>query len=144
MITVDVNKLDLLDLTSTEDDKQHCRVTFPLLGAHGTKDTATVYFELNPGDNLGRHTDSAEELLFIVEGNVTVFVGDEIKEVSAGSIAVVPKMIPHDIRNTGATAAKVLGIFGGANNIIATFEKGWQPQGEKVVNTAALVEQPQE
>jgi quercetin dioxygenase-like cupin family protein len=144
MITVDLNKLDLLDLTSTEDEKQHCRVTFPLLGAHGTKDTATVYFELNSGDNLGRHTDSAEELLLVLEGNVKAFIGDESKEVSAGSIAVVPKMVPHDLKNTGITTAKVLGIFGGANNIVSTFDKGWQPNGEKVVSTAALVEQPQE
>jgi len=141
MITADLNNLDLFEFTAQEDPKQHCKVTFPLLGAHGTKDTATVYFELEPGDSVGRHTDSAEELLLIMEGQVEAFVGEERVEAHAGHLLVVPKMVPHDVKNIGDTRAKVLGFFGGANHIVATFDQGWLPEGENVVSTAAVTQQ---
>lgn len=138
MVTVNLNKLELNELMAKEDEKQHCKATFPLLGAHGAQKLATVYFELEPGDNIGRHTDSAEEILLLVQGNVHATIGEETAEMSEGSMALVPVMVPHDIKNTGNTTAKILGIFGGANHIEATFDKGWLPEGENVVNTAAM------
>ena len=63
MNTVDLNNLELTEFTGKNDRTQHCLATFPMFGAYGTEHSATVYFELEPGDNLGRHTDSAEELL---------------------------------------------------------------------------------
>lgn len=136
MTTVNLNQLELLEFTGKENAKQHCRSTFPLLGAHGTKNTATVYFELEPGDHLGRHTDSAEELLFILEGDVEVTIGEEKGKVSQGTIALVPQMVPHDLRNIGTSKAKVLGFFGGANNIVATFDEVWLPLNTNQVDTA--------
>lgn len=141
MITTKLNELELNEFIAKDDPKQHCKATFPLVGAHGTVNSATVYFELEPGDNLGRHTDSAEELLLVLEGEVEASVGDETSAMTAGNIAVVPVMVPHDIRNTGDTKARVIGFFGGANNIVATFEKGWLPEGDHVVDTAAVFEQ---
>jgi len=141
MITTNLTKLELSALTSKADSFQQCRVTFPLLGAHGTKKSATVYFELEPGDHLGKHTDSAEELLYVIEGEVQVTIDSETSDLGQGSIAMVPEMVPHDVKNTGSKRAKVLGFFGGANNIVATFEHAWEPAGEKVVDTAAMSEQ---
>jgi len=48
MTTVNLNELELNEFRGKQDKNQHC--------------LATVYFELQPGDHLGRHTDSAEEL----------------------------------------------------------------------------------
>jgi quercetin dioxygenase-like cupin family protein len=139
MTIVNLNQIELNEFIGKEDEKQHCKATFPLFGAHGTQDLATVYFELAPGDNLGMHTDSAEELLVILEGELTASIGKEYSQVAKRDIALVPKMVPHDIRNTGSTTAKVLGVFGGANNIVATFEKEWLPTYSNVVDTALLV-----
>lgn len=96
----------------------------------------TVYFEIEPGDHLGRHTDSAEELLLILEGEMEVTIGDEKSAASKGTIALVPPMVPHDLRNIGTSKAKVLGFFGGANNIVATFDEVWLPTNSNTVNTA--------
>jgi quercetin dioxygenase-like cupin family protein len=139
MTTVNLNQIELNEFIGKEDEKQHCKASFPLFGAHGTKDLATVYFEIKPGDNLGMHTDSAEELLVILEGELTAIVGNEYSQVTKGDIALVPKMVPHDIRNTGNTTARVLGVFGGANNIVATFEKDWLPTYSNVVDTSLLI-----
>lgn len=136
MTTVNLNQLELTEFTGKDNPKQHCRATFPMLGAHGTQHSATVYFELEPGDHLGRHTDSAEELLLILEGEVEVSIGEEKGKVSQGTITLVPKMAPHDLRNIGSKTARVLGFFGGANNIVATFDEVWLPTNSNMVDTA--------
>ena len=138
MTTVNLNTLELNEFIAKEDSSQHCRATFPLIAAHGTQNIATVYFELEPGKNLGMHTDSAEELLVVLEGEMTATIGGETTIAGKGNIALVPVMVPHDIKNTGNTPAKILGVFGGANNIVATFEKEWLPTHSNVVDTAML------
>ena len=138
MISVNLNQLELNEFVGIEDNSQHCKATFPIIGAHGSEKLAAVYFELSPGDQLGRHTDSAEELLFIVEGKVEVEVGDEISEISSPSIALVPTMVPHNLRNIGESKAKVMGFFGGANNIVATFEQAMLPINTNVVDTSLM------
>ena len=136
MITSDLNQLELTEFTAKTRARQRCRATFPLLGAHGTVDTATVYFELAPGDELGSHTDSAEELLLIYSGEAEVTVGNETSKLSKGQLAVVPKLVPHNLRNKGSETVKVLGFFGGANNIVSVFEDVWMPIGSNVVSTS--------
>jgi uncharacterized RmlC-like cupin family protein len=41
-------------------------------------------------------------------------VGEERALVSAGSLAVVPALVPHDIRNTGSIPLRVVGFFAGS------------------------------
>jgi quercetin dioxygenase-like cupin family protein len=138
MEKANINSLELTEFTGKHDPVQHCHATFPLFGAHGTQSTATVYFELEPGDILGRHTDSAEELLFILEGEVEAEVDGETASLVSGDIALVPKMAPHNLSNKGTTRAKVLGIFGGANQIVATFDQPWLPVDSNTVDTAKM------
>lgn len=138
MLTVNLNKLELTEFTGKTNSRQHCRASFPLLGVMGSKNSAAVYFELQPGDHLGRHTDSAEESLLILAGEVEVSVGEEKGKLAKGEIAVVPMMVPHDLRNIGKETAKVLGFFGGANNIVATFDEVWLPTNSNVVDTARM------
>ncbi|NBC83712.1 MAG: cupin domain-containing protein [Bacteroidetes bacterium] len=138
MTTASLNNIELNELTAVNDAKQHCKATFPLIGAHGSKQLATVYFEIEPGDNLGSHTDSAEELLVILDGHLEATIGQEKGEVRKGEIVLVPEMVPHDFKNIGSTKARILGVFGGVNNIVATFDKDWLPLHTNVVDTAQL------
>jgi len=138
MKKVNLNQLELTEFTGKNDTAQHCLATFPLFGVHGTENTATVYFELEPGDALGRHTDSAEELLLVLEGNVEAEVRGETAPLTIGDIALVPKMVPHNIVNTGSSKARILGFFGGANHIVATFEKTWLPTDSNRVDTSKM------
>jgi quercetin dioxygenase-like cupin family protein len=138
VITADLNQLELMDFTVQSNEKLRCKATFPLLGAMGTKDCCAVYFELAPGNELPRHTDSAEEVLYILEGEAEASVGDESARVKQGQLVVVPKMAPHGVRNVGDTTVRVLGFFGGANNFVATFEETWDQVNSNVVDTAAM------
>ena len=75
MLSVNLNELPLRTTWTKDEPKQRAHSTFPLLMARENEYTSTVYVELNPGDQLGTHTDSAEEILFIFDGTVEVTVG---------------------------------------------------------------------
>ena len=84
MISAKIDELELLEGSYEDDPTMRVRVNFPFYVGTGTKNTAVVYFELEPGHRLGTHTDSAEEILLILEGAAEATVGDEQGRVCAG------------------------------------------------------------
>lgn len=137
MITINLNNLALNEARGENHPNIDTRATFPLAGALGSENSALVYFELEPGRSLGRHTDSVEELLLILAGTVEVTVGEEQGAISQGEIALVPTMVPHNLRNVGDETAKVLGFFGEAN-FVATFDVPFLPDHVTVFDTAQM------
>ena len=107
------------------------RVSFPVSSAAGTADTATVLFELDPGAELPVHTDSAEELLVIVQGIGEARVGDEVGRISAHDVALVPPLAPHGLRNIGEDVLRVFGTFA-SSTVVSTFERPFEPGGPEV------------
>jgi quercetin dioxygenase-like cupin family protein len=107
------------------------RVSFPLSSATGTASTATVLFELDPGVELPVHTDSAEELLVIVQGTAEARVGDEVGRLERHQVALVPPMAPHGVRNVGDDVLRVLGTFS-SSTVVSTFEEPFEPGGPRV------------
>jgi quercetin dioxygenase-like cupin family protein len=144
MIKVNLTELELTEFQGKNTPGQHCRATFPLLGAMGSKDTAMVYIELDPGDTLGRHTDSAEEVLLVLDGTVEASIGEERGELTKGEFALVPKMEPHNLRNIGEKPARIVGLFGGSADIVATFDEAWLPTESNVVDTAKISQQAEQ
>lgn len=131
MITAPLSAHDRPEVWWESDPSVRVRADFPLSAAKGSANTAVVYFELDPGCSLGRHTDSAEEVLLVLEGVVEVTVGDETGTVGAGTIALVPEMVPHSIRNVGDTPARVAGFFP-SGHIVATFDEPYVPIDQQV------------
>jgi quercetin dioxygenase-like cupin family protein len=84
MIAERIDELELMEVWYENDPTMRIRVNFPFYVGTGTKSTAVVYFEIEPGCRLGTHTDSAEEILLILEGEAEATVGDERGRVSAG------------------------------------------------------------
>jgi quercetin dioxygenase-like cupin family protein len=134
MLTVQTQDLDLTRFHSAKDSTREARADWPVYRDRGAASTAVVYFELEPGKRLGSHTDSAEEVLVVIEGEVDVVVGDERARVAAGGVAVVPAMVPHDVICAGGACARVAGVFS-ANTIVSTFEGPWEPVSSNVVGT---------
>jgi quercetin dioxygenase-like cupin family protein len=132
MIAANVRELDLNTLQSMEDPSFEVSFDFPIFAAKGSRETAVVYFELAPGKRLGRHTDSAEEILYFVEGEGEAEVGGEWVSVRAGTLAVIPALQPHQVRNTGSSTIKVVGFFAGSA-VVSHFEEGAIPGTEQVV-----------
>ena len=140
MITANLNNLELMETWTENSPSQRVRVTFPLAEALGSENSTLVYFELAPGNHLGRHADSTEEVILILDGTVEVSVGEEQGLISQGELALVPRMAPHNLRNAGDKTAKILGFFG-SPNIVATFDEIWLPYQTRIIDTAAIFAQ---
>lgn len=138
MLKMNLEKLEKMTNHGAQDDPNR-RVTgnFALYSNAGTKSGSVVYFELEPGFELGNHTDSAEEIVYIVEGTVEATIGEEKEQISQGELGVVPVMKPHNFRNVGSTSAKVIGFFS-SPNIVSTFEKAFLPLNFKEFDTTKL------
>ena len=96
MLAMSTNDLELNEIwLSSDPNNARLRVDFPINNSVGTESTAVVYFEIEPGDYLPTHTDSAEEILYIVQGTARATVGDEEGIVRAGDLAVIPALVPH-------------------------------------------------
>jgi quercetin dioxygenase-like cupin family protein len=135
-----IDQLELMEFWYEDDPTMRVRVDFPFYVGRGTKNTAVVYFELEPGCRLGTHTDSAEEILLILEGTAEVSVGEEQGRVSAGEMAVVPAMVPHGLRNVGDEVVRVVGFFS-SNVVVSSFDQPMMPLGQRVVGTPPVVEE---
>jgi quercetin dioxygenase-like cupin family protein len=137
MLTVNTTDLHLVEGGLDSDPAARWRVNFPINKHAGSAASAVVYFELEPGARLARHTDSAEEVLYIVAGTAEAEAGGERGTVSAGDLAVIPAMVPHALRNTGDETVKVVGFFTEAR-VVSTFDEAIQPMGQRVVEMAPV------
>lgn len=137
MLTANTTELELTRVW-LDSDPEHTRVrvTFPINKWAGSADSAVVYFEVEAGDRLARHTDSAEEILYVVAGEVEAQVGDERGRLAAGDLAVIPAMVPHGLVNVGSETVKVVGFFS-EPEIISSFDEPVQPIGASVLNQGA-------
>lgn len=141
LVTLSLDDLDLVNVTQSESDMA-VRVNFPfspgfpattgreLEGGHNV-----VYFEIEPGKELGTHKDSPEELVICLEGDgIEAWAGDGTGVIGAGDLAVIPPMAPHGFRNTGDVTARFLGFFSDRTTV-SEFEAELQPLGERFVKT---------
>ena len=137
MLTASTTQLELNPAWIDSDPRGRVYPAFPINEYTGAADTAVVYFEVRPGEYLARHTDSPEEILYIVAGEAEAEVGDERGIVRAGDLAVIPAMVPHGLRNIGEETVKVVGFFC-EPEVTSTFAEPMQPIGERVLEQAPV------
>jgi len=76
-----------------------------LAGEESGGDWAVVEWRVRAGDEPPIHTHTREdETLYVLDGAITAFVGDQRVEVEAGSYAALPKDVPHGLRVRGDEA----------------------------------------
>lgn len=137
MLSAKTTKLELMQgWLDSDPEHTRVRVAFPINKWAGARDSAVVYFEIKPGDRLAHHTDSAEEVLFVVAGEAEAEVGDERGHLTTGDLAVIPAMVPHGLVNVGKETVKVVGFFS-QSEVISTFKEPVQPFGAAVLNQGA-------
>lgn len=128
LLVVRLRELPLGEFGYADDATARVKGAFPFSAATGNKNTAMVCVEIEPGNRLATHTDSAEEILVILTGTAEVTVGEHQGTVTAGDMALVPAMIPHAVRNTGSETVRLLGIFS-SNTVMSTFDQPLLPLG---------------
>ena len=76
-----------------------------IAGEESGGDWAVVEWRLHAGDEPPIHTHTREdETLYVLDGAITAFVGDQRIDVDAGSYAALPKDVPHGLRVRGDEA----------------------------------------
>jgi quercetin dioxygenase-like cupin family protein len=75
----------------------------------GRSCTMEVLISPNGGSNVHTH-DDADEQFYILDGTVTMRVGEVTFRATTGDVVFIPRQTPHSI-NTGTTAARVLATF---------------------------------
>jgi quercetin dioxygenase-like cupin family protein len=137
-----IDQLELMEVWYEDDPTMRLKVNFPFFLGTGTRSTAVVYFEVEPGHRLATHTDSAEEILLILEGEAEVSLGDEQGRLCAGEMALVPAMVPHGLRNAGEETVRVVGFFS-SNVVVSTFDRPMMPFNQRVLGTPPVLEEEQ-
>jgi quercetin dioxygenase-like cupin family protein len=136
MLKLDLDRVELADNATAGGP---IRVAFPFHSAAGASASAAVLFELDSGDELATHTDSAEEVLLVLAGDAEAEVGERRVRLSAGELAVVPALEPHSVRNAGEGTLRVLGFFS-QSTVVATFAEPLVPEGPQVMVIGAPVQ----
>ena len=66
---------------------------------------AVVEWRVRAGDDPPIHTHTREdETIYVLEGSITAYVGDQSIDVEAGSYAALPKDVPHGLTVRGDEA----------------------------------------
>jgi quercetin dioxygenase-like cupin family protein len=137
MRAVNFEKLDLMRTWVEDDPEAGVAVNFPFFQSNGSETLAVVYFEIEPGKLLPTHTDSAEEVVLVLQGTVEASLGDERGRLTAGEMVHIPTMVPHGVRNVGDETARCVGFFS-AGHVESTFEQPVMPLGIRVFKTADI------
>ncbi len=70
---------------------------------------AVVRYHVTPGDEPPLHTHTREdELVYVVDGEITAIVGDASIDVGRGAFAALPRGVPHTIRVRSDSATLML------------------------------------
>src|SRR5437660_2874633 len=83
-----------------------------LLGA-ATGDSIMMFEETVPAGTKSTfhlHRDS-DEVAYVLEGEITFMIGDEVTVGRAGSCAFMPRGVPHAWKSSGAETGKVLFLY---------------------------------
>lgn len=52
-----------------------------------------------------------DEVYFVIEGELTIQIGEGVQRVTAGACGIIPRGTPHTYQNTGADLTRFLGMY---------------------------------
>lgn len=127
-VSFNLNDIELVQGWCDADPHLRARFAFPLHVGAGSSTSGLVYLEVEPGENIGRHWDSAEEVFLVLQGEAELEVGDDRLRLSAGGVAVAPALVPHNVRSVGSDTLKVVGFFP-SGAVVARHDDRIEPLG---------------
>jgi quercetin dioxygenase-like cupin family protein len=127
---------DLSDAWLDGDSTARWRSTSVLGSGTGARAAGASRLEVDPGCRLPRHTDSAEEVIVVVAGEAEITVGGEATAAAAGEMALVPELVPHEVRNRGDGVLRFAAVYAAAD-VVTTYEAPVQPDGERERSSTA-------
>jgi quercetin dioxygenase-like cupin family protein len=134
MRPVQFEDVELVEMWSDDDPSIRSRSCYVSYWQTGTRSSAAVYFELDPGMSFGRHRHTAEETIVVMDGEVEVTVGDERRRLSAGALVVAPALTRHDIANVGEGVARCVGVWS-SSSVVSLWDRKLQPLDSRRAGT---------
>jgi quercetin dioxygenase-like cupin family protein len=112
---VDTTTLPRAKVGGVDDLAVRWAGAFAAYGGHGTTQSSTIVYEIEPGGRLGWHTDATEETQYILAGTGELRLEDGSKhQVGPGSVFVLPTPMRHDLANTGKETLRAVAFFAAA------------------------------
>src|SRR5262245_44343231 len=71
----------------------------------------TQFVGVIPPGRAGLHSHVYDEVVYILEGEGVLHLGDEETELSPGSCIHLPPLVLHSLENSGSSPMRVLGVF---------------------------------
>ena len=124
---LNADDVEMTTLTSTTSDDAAWSGGFFAYGGEGADRSTVITFSIPPGKRLGRHTDTAEETQFILEGEGELLRDGGTSPLRAGDVVVLAEGEAHDLRNTGSGSLKVIGFFSAPAVEQHWTSEVWQP-----------------
>ena len=103
------------------------------MGSSDTGESAAVFEEVTPAGTVTPyhlHHDS-DEITYVLSGQMTFKIGDEVTVGGPGTYAFMPRGIAHAWKNTGVETGRALFIFtpGAAGKIFENLRREHRPLG---------------
>jgi quercetin dioxygenase-like cupin family protein len=109
------DKLERTKVWGENDASVRWAGAFAVYGGHGTTQSSTIVYEIEPGGRLGWHTDATEETQYILGGAGKLFMEDGTTHpVGPGSVFAIPTGIKHDLANVGTETLRAVAFFAAA------------------------------
>jgi quercetin dioxygenase-like cupin family protein len=132
---IETNKLERIQIRGADDQSVRWNGAFVVYGAHGTTQSSTIVYEIEPGGRLGWHTDATEESQYIIAGTGELQLEDgSTHQVGAGSVFVLPTPMRHDPVNVGTETLRAVAFFAAAM-FTQTFDNVMLPPNTHVLGT---------
>ena len=108
-------ELQRAQIRGADDPAVRWAGAFAVYGGHGTTQSSTIVYEIEPGGRLGRHTDATEETQYIIAGTGKLYLEDgSVLPIAPGSVFVLPTPMRHDVEATGTETLRAVAFFAAA------------------------------
>src|SRR5262245_10920036 len=84
------DKLKRIHVRSSDNQTVRWEAAFAACGDHGASQSSTIVYEIEPGGELGWHTDATEETQYIIAGKGELQTENGNYPVGPGSVFVLP------------------------------------------------------
>src|SRR3954470_6271637 len=108
---LDLAQLDLIEAWSKADPSERVRFTFVVNAETGSDRCALAYVELSPGGAVPRHTDSADEFVIVLTGEVEVEIDGEPTTGAEGALVPFAAGVGQRIESAPERNARLVLFF---------------------------------
>jgi quercetin dioxygenase-like cupin family protein len=109
-------------------------MVFPVTAAQGAVKSTVAYYIFEPGRHSGLHSDNAEEVIYVADGEGEIFVSGKQVKLQPGEFTVIQEGVQHDIYAYGGIELRLLSYFPIAV-VESTFQDPVMPMASTVVTS---------